>query len=84
MQFLRRLLEYLRRRMGTQAVEQETPATFLGKLQEAMSIDGAPSYCHITCVPPQPEHTEPGRWVCAQSIDRPCSSVQDLVANWLS
>ena len=43
-QFLRRLLEYLRRRMGTQAVEQETPATFLAKLQEAMSIDGVPAF----------------------------------------
>ena len=41
-QFLRRLLEYLRRRMATQAVEQETPATFLAKLNEAMSIDGGP------------------------------------------
>ena len=50
MQFLRRLLEYLRRRMGTQAVEQETPATFLGKLQEAMSIDGAPA-----CTGPMPQ-----------------------------
>ena len=49
-QFLRRLLEYLRRRMGTQAVEQETPATFLGKLQEAMSIDGVPA-----CTGPMPQ-----------------------------
>ena len=39
-QFLRRFLEYMRRRMGTQAVEQETPAAFLASLQEAMSIDG--------------------------------------------
>lgn len=41
-QFLRRFLEYLRRRMGAQAVEQETPVAFLAKLQEAMSIDGVP------------------------------------------
>ena len=41
-QFLKRFLHYMRRRMGTQAVEQETPVAFLAKLQEAMAIDGAP------------------------------------------
>ena len=43
-QFLRRFLEHLRQRMGTQAVEQETPVAFLAKLQEAMAIDGMPDF----------------------------------------
>ena len=39
-QFLRRFLDYLRQRMGAQAVEQESPTAFLANLQEAVSIDG--------------------------------------------
>ena len=40
--FLRRFVEYLKQRMTVQAVEQESPTTFLAQLTERMAIDGAP------------------------------------------
>ncbi|KAK9840775.1 hypothetical protein WJX81_004020 [Elliptochloris bilobata] len=38
--FLRRFVEYLKQRMTVQAVEQESPTTFLAQLTERMQIDG--------------------------------------------
>jgi hypothetical protein len=41
-QFLRRLVEYMKERVGVAVVEQESCTTFLAALQERMAIDGAP------------------------------------------
>lgn len=38
--FLRRFLEFLRKRMNVQAVEQESPKVFLERLAEEVAIDG--------------------------------------------
>ena len=38
--FLRRFLEFMRRRMSVQAVEQENPRAFLDRLQESVAIEG--------------------------------------------
>ena len=39
-QFLRRLVEYMKERVGVAVVEQESCTTFLAALQERMAIDG--------------------------------------------
>lgn len=70
-QFLRRFLEYLRQRMGAQAVEQETPSAFLASLQEAVAIDGGCSLlCHASC-----------SWHSPPSCRRPDLAVL-LAARW--
>ena len=58
-QFLRRLVEYMKERIGVAVVEQESCTTFLAALQERMAIDGAALtmllpcpllYMHTSCV----------------------------------
>ena len=40
--FLTRFLEFMRRRMDVQAVEQESPRNFLDRLAAEVAIDGNP------------------------------------------
>ena len=53
--FLRRLLEHMRRRMEVQVVHQESPRTFLDRLQAEVGIDGSlpslssPFKCDMPC-----------------------------------
>lgn len=42
-------MEYLKQRMTVQAVEQESPTTFLAQLTERMAIDGASPHALLEC-----------------------------------